>query len=87
MGDAEPERQAMWIEVNLVSSAERATWSIRPSGSTRRCWMMLIVRDCDLLIVILKRDFDKVRGRDDPTGWTMGFGTSGLRRDNLNTPS
>src|ERR687884_799541 len=82
---AEPERQAMWIEVT-GSSANQWTCSISLKPLDAAAPHDAIVRHRDLAIVIPECDFDKVRGAtidwlDDP------FGTSGLRVDNPNTPS
>jgi len=83
--EAEPERQAMWLEVT-GSSANQWTCSIalKPLGAAAP--YDAVVRQRDLAIVIPERDFDKVRGAtidwlDDP------FGAGGLRVDNPNTPS
>ena len=82
---AEPERQAMWIEVT-GTSANQWTCSISLKPLDAAAPHDAIVRHRDLAIVIPECDFDKVRGAtidwlDDP------FGTSGLRVDNPNTPS
>ena len=82
---AEPERQAMWIEVT-GTSANQWTCSISLKPLDAAAPYDAIVRHRDLAIVIPERDFDKVRGAtidwlEDP------FGTSGLRVDNPNTPS
>ena len=82
---AEPERQAMWVEVT-GTSANQWTCSISLKPLDAAAPYDAIVRHRDLAIVIPERDFDKVRGAtidwlDDP------FGTSGLREDNPNTPS
>ncbi len=82
---AEPERQAMWIEVT-GSSANQWTCSISLKPLDAAAPYDAIIRHRDLAIVVPERDFDKVRGAtidwlDDP------FGTSGLRVDNPNTPS
>jgi Fe/S biogenesis protein NfuA len=82
---AEPERQAMWVEVT-GTSANRWTCSISLKPLDAAAPYDAIVRHRDLAIVIPERDFDKVRGAtidwlEDP------FGTSGLRVDNPNTPS
>jgi len=82
---AEPERQAMWVEVTGTSANQwTCSISLRPLDAAAP--YDAIVRHRDLAIVIPERDFDKVRGAtidwlDDP------FGTSGLRVDNPNTPS
>jgi Fe/S biogenesis protein NfuA len=82
---AEPERQAMWLEVT-GTSANQWTCSISLKPLDAAAPYDAIVRHRDLAIVIPECDFDKVRGAtidwlDDP------FGTSGLRVDNPNTPS
>jgi Fe-S cluster assembly iron-binding protein IscA len=82
---AEPERQAMWIEVT-GTSANQWTCNISLKPLDAAAPHDAIVRHRDLAIVVPERDFDKVRGAtidwlDDP------FGTSGLRVDNPNTPS
>jgi Fe/S biogenesis protein NfuA len=82
---AEPERQAMWVEVTGTSANQwTCSISLRPLDAAAP--YDAIVRHRDLAIVIPERDFDKVRGAtidwlEDP------FGTSGLRVDNPNTPS
>jgi len=83
--EAEPERQAMWLEVT-GSSANQWTCSIALKPLDAAAPYDAIVRQRDLAIVIPERDFDKVRGAtidwlDDP------FGAHGLRVDNPNTPS
>lgn len=82
---AEPERQAMWVEVT-GTSANQWTCSISLKPLDAAAPYDAIVRHRDLAIVVPERDFDKVRGAtidwlEDP------FGTSGLRVDNPNTPS
>jgi Fe/S biogenesis protein NfuA len=82
---AEPERQAMWVEVT-GTSANQWTCSISLKPLDAAAPYDAIVRHRDLAIVIPERDFDKVRGAtidwlEDP------FGTSGLRVDNPTTPS
>ena len=82
---AEPERQAMWVEVTGTSANQwTCSNSLKPLHAAAP--YDAIVRHRDLAIVIPECDFDKVRGAtidwlDDP------FGTSGLRVDNPNTPS
>src|SRR2546423_521753 len=82
---AEPERQAMWIEVTGTSTNQwTCNISLKPLDAAAP--HDAIVRHRDLAIVVPERDFDKVRGAtidwlDDP------FGTSGLRVENPNTPS
>ncbi len=83
--EAEPERQAMWLEVTGTSGNEW-TCSIALKPLDAAAPYDAVVRQRDLAIVVPECDFDKVRGatidwRDDP------FGTSGLRVDNPNTPS
>ena len=82
---AEPERQAMWIEVT-GTSANQWTCSISLKPLDAAAPHDAIIRHRDLAIVIPECDFDKVRGAtidwvDDP------FGGGGLRVDNPNTPS
>ncbi|HZC13646.1 MAG TPA: NifU family protein [Thermoleophilaceae bacterium] len=82
---AEPERQAMWIEVT-GTSANQWTCSISLKPLDAAAPHDAIVRHRDLAIVIRECDFDKVRGAtidwlDDP------FAGGGLRVDNPNTPS
>ena len=82
---AEPERQAMWIEVTGTSGNQwTCSLSLKPLEAA--ALHDAIVRHRDLAIVIPECDFDKVRGAtidwlDDP------FGGGGLRVDNPNTPS
>lgn len=83
--EAEPERQAMWLEV-AGTSANQWTCSIALKPLDAAAPHDAVVRHRDLAIVIPERDFDKVRGAtidwlDDP------FGAGGLRVDNPNTPS
>ena len=83
--EAEPERQAMWLEVT-GTSANQWTASIALKPLDAAAPYDAVVRHRDLAIVVPECDFDKVRGAtidwlDDP------FGTSGLRVDNPNTPS
>ena len=82
---AEPERQALWVEVT-GTSANQWTCSISLKPLDAAAPHDAIVRHRYLAIVVPERDFDKLRGAtidwlDDP------FGTSGLRVDNPNTPS
>ena len=82
---AEPERQAMWIEVT-GTSANQWTCSISLKPLDAAAPYDAVVRHRDLAIVVPECDFDKVRGAtidwlDDP------FGGGGLRVDNPNTPS
>ena len=83
--EAEPERQAMWLEVT-GSSANQWTCSLSLKPLDAAAPYDAVVRHRDLAIVVPERDFDKVRGAtidwlDDP------FGAHGLRVDNPNTPS
>jgi Fe/S biogenesis protein NfuA len=83
--EAEPERQAMWLEVT-GTSANQWTCSLSLKPLDAAAPYDAVVRHRDLAIVIPERDFDKVRGAtidwlDDP------FGAHGLRVDNPNTPS
>jgi len=82
---AEPERQAMWLEVT-GTSANQWTCSLSLKPLDAAAPYDAIVRHRDLAIVVPECDFDKVRGAtidwlDDP------FGGGGLRVDNPNTPS
>ena len=83
--EAEPERQAMWLEVT-GTSANQWTCSMALKPLDAAAPYDAVVRHRDLAIVVPERDFDKVRGAtidwlDDP------FGGGGLRVDNPNTPS
>jgi len=83
--EAEPERQAMWLEVT-GTSANQWTCSIALKPLDAAAPYDAVVRHRDLALVVPERDFDKVRGAtidwlDDP------FGSGGLRVDNPNTPS
>ncbi len=83
--EAEPERQAMWLEVT-GTSANQWTHSLSLKPLAAAAPYDAVVRHRDLAIVVPERDFDKVRGAtidwlDDP------FGAGGLRVDNPNTPS
>jgi Fe/S biogenesis protein NfuA len=83
--EAEPERQAMWLEVT-GTSGNQWTCSIALKPLDAAAPYDAVVRQRDLAIVVPERDFDKVRGAtidwlDDP------FGAHGLRVDNPNTPS
>jgi Fe/S biogenesis protein NfuA len=83
--EAEPERQAMWLEVT-GTSANQWTCSLSLKPLDAAAPYDAVVRQRDLAIVVPERDFDKVRGAtidwlDDP------FGAHGLRVDNPNTPS
>jgi Fe/S biogenesis protein NfuA len=83
--EAEPERQAMWLEVT-GTSANQWTCGIALKPLDAAAPRDAVVRHRDLAIVVPERDFDKVRGAtidwlEDP------FGGGGLRVDNPNTPS
>ena len=83
--EAEPERQAMWLEVT-GTSANQWTCSLALKPLDAAAPYDAVVRHRDLAIVVPECDFDKVRGAtidwlDDP------FGGGGLRVDNPNTPS
>jgi Fe/S biogenesis protein NfuA len=83
--EAEPERQAMWLEVT-GTSANQWTCSVALKPLDAAAPHDAVIRHRDLAIVVPERDFDKVRGAtidwlDDP------FGAGGLRVDNPNTPS
>ena len=83
--EAEPELQAMWLE---VSGAAGNQWTCRLALKPLDAAAPYdaVVRHRDLAIVIPECDFEKVRGAtidwlDDP------FAGGGLRVDNPNTPS
>ena len=83
--EAEPERQAMWLEVT-GTSANQWTCSMALKPLDAAAPYDAVVRHRDLAIVVPEGDFDKVRGAtidwlDDP------FAGGGLRVDNPNTPS
>ena len=83
--EAEPERQAMWLEVT-GTSGNQWTCSLALKPLDAAAPYDAVVRHRDLAIVVPECDFDKVRGAtidwlDDP------FGGGGLRVDNPNTPS
>jgi Fe/S biogenesis protein NfuA len=83
--EAEPERQAMWLEVS-GTSANQWTYSAALKPLDAAAPYDAVIRHRDLAIVVPECDFDKVRGAtidwlDDP------FGGGGLRLDNPNTPS
>ena len=83
--EAEPERQAMWLEVS-GTSANQWTCSATLKPLDAAAPYDAVIRHQDLAIVVPECDFDKVRGAtidwlDDP------FGGGGLRLDNPNTPS
>ena len=82
---AEPERQAMWLEVT-GTSGNQWTCSLALKPLDAAAPYDAVVRHRDLAIVVPEGDFDKVRGAtidwlDDP------FAGGGLRVDNPNTPS
>jgi Fe/S biogenesis protein NfuA len=83
--EAEPERQAMWLEVP-GTSGNQWTYSMALKPLDAAAPYDAVIRHRDLAIVVPECDFDKVRGAtidwlDDP------FGGGGLRLDNPNTPS
>ena len=83
--EAEPERQAMWLEVS-GTSANQWTCRLALKPLDAAAPYDAVIRHRDLAIVVPECDFDKVRGAtidwlDDP------FGAHGLRVDNPNTPS
>ena len=83
--EAEPERQAMWLEVS-GTSANQWTYLMALKPLDAAAPYDAVIRHRDLAIVVPECDFDKVRGAtidwlDDP------FGGGGLRVDNPNTPS
>src|SRR3989442_15850363 len=70
--EAEPERQAMWLEVT-GTSANQWTCSIALKPLDAAAPHDAVVRPPDLAIVVPERDFAKVRGAtiarpDDPVG-------------------
>jgi Fe/S biogenesis protein NfuA len=83
--EAEPERQAMWLEVTGTSGNQwTCGLALKPLDAAAP--HDAVVRHRDLAIVVPECDFEKVRGAtidwlDDP------FGGGGLRVDNPNTPS
>jgi Fe/S biogenesis protein NfuA len=83
--EAEPEQQAMWLQVS-GSSGNQWTCSLALKPLDAAAPYDAIIRHRDLAIVVPECDFDKVRGAtidwlDDP------FGGGGLRVDNPNRPS
>jgi Fe/S biogenesis protein NfuA len=83
--EAEPERQAMWLEVS-GTSANQWTYLMALKPLDAAAPYDAVIRHRDLAIVVPECDFDKVRGAtidwlDDP------YGGGGLRVDNPNTPS
>jgi Fe/S biogenesis protein NfuA len=83
--EAEPERQAMWLEVSGTATNQwTCRLALKPLDAAAP--YDAVIRHRDLAIVVPECDFDKVRGAtidwlDDP------FGAHGLRVDNPNTPS
>jgi Fe/S biogenesis protein NfuA len=83
--EAEPERQAMWLEVTGTSGNEwTCSASLKPLEAAAP--YDAVIRHRDLAIVVPESDFEKVRGAtidwvDDP------FAGGGMRVDNPNTPS
>jgi Fe-S cluster assembly iron-binding protein IscA len=82
---AEPDRQAMWLEVT-GTSGNRWNCSLALKPLDAAAPRDVVLRHRDLPIVIRARDFRKVRGAtidwlDKPSG------ASGLTVDNPNTPS
>ena len=82
---AEPERQAMWLDVS-GTSANQWTCRLALKPLDAAAPYDAVIRHRDLAIVVPECDFEKVRGAtidwlDDP------FGGGGLRVDNPNTPS
>jgi Fe/S biogenesis protein NfuA len=83
--EAEPERQAMWLEVTGTSANQwTCSLALKPLDAAEP--YDAVIRHRDLAIVVPECDFEKVRGAtidwlDDP------FGGGGLRVDNPNTPS
>ncbi len=83
--EAEPERQAMWLEVT-GTSANEWTCSVALKPLDAAAPYDAVVRHRDLALVVPERDFDKVRGAT--IDWLEEpFGGGGLRVDNPNTPS
>src|SRR3954470_5385629 len=82
---AEPEGQAMWLEVTGTSGNEwTCSASLKPLEAAAP--YDAVIRPRDLAIVIPECDFEKVRGAtidwvDDP------FAGGGMRVNNPNTPS
>jgi Fe/S biogenesis protein NfuA len=83
--EADPERQAMWLEVTGNSGNQWVcNLSLKPLDAAAP--YDAVIRHRDLAIVVPECDFEKVRGAtidwlDDP------FAGGGLRVDNPNTPS
>jgi len=83
--EAEPGRQAVWLEVS-GTSGNQWTYSMALKPLDAAAPYDAVIRHRDLAIVVPECDFDKVRGAtidwlDDP------FAGGGLRVDNPNTPS
>jgi Fe/S biogenesis protein NfuA len=83
--EAEPERQAMWLEVTGSSGNQwTCTLSLKPLDAAAP--HDAIIRHRDLAIVIPESDFEKVRGAT--IDWLADpFAGGGLHVDNPNTPS
>jgi Fe/S biogenesis protein NfuA len=83
--EAEPERQAMWLDVSGTAGNQwTCRLALKPLDAAAP--YDAVIRHRDLAIVVPECDFEKVRGAtidwlDDP------FGGGGLRVDNPNTPS
>jgi Fe/S biogenesis protein NfuA len=83
--EAEPERQAMWLEVSGTAGNQwTCRLALKPLDAAAP--YDAVIRHRDLAIVVPECDFEKVRGAtidwlDDP------FAGGGLRVDNPNTPS
>jgi Fe/S biogenesis protein NfuA len=83
--EAEPERQAMWLEVS-GTSANQWTCRLALKPLDAAAPYDAVIRHRDLAIVVPECDFDKVRGAT--IDWLDdSFGGGGLRVDNPNTPS
>jgi Fe/S biogenesis protein NfuA len=83
--EAQPERQAMWLEVT-GSSGNQWVCSLALKPLDAAAPYDAVIRHRDLAIVVPECDFEKVRGAtidwlDDP------FAGGGLRVENPNTPS
>lgn len=83
--EAEPERQAMWLDVSGTAGNQwTCRLALKPLDAAAP--YDAVIRHRDLAIVVPECDFEKVRGAtidwlDDP------FAGGGLRVDNPNTPS
>lgn len=82
---AEPERQAMWLEVSGTAGNQwTCQLSLKPLDAAAP--YDAVIRHRDLAIVVPERDFEKVRGAT--IEWLEdSFGGGGLHVDNPNTPS